>query len=805
MSQSNNKNVSENYDENSIEVLEGLEPVRLRPGMYIGGTDKVSYHHLFKEVLENSADEALAGFATEITVELDENLKTVSVKDNGRGIPVAPHPKYGVSTLQVILTKLHSGGKFTNKTYANSSGLHGVGSSVVNALSSKMDVYIERDGFLHHQEYSRGNPIKDIEQIKQSKKTSTLIRFTPDEEIFGKDLKFDPDWIEEIIEYKSYIHKGLKIKYKFGNNEEREFFSTKGIPDLLEKLIKKDKSNKLHDVLEFNFEDIQNKTKIQTAFCWTESTDYVNRCFANGVNNSAGGTHEAGLRDGIAKSVRTYMEAHNISPKGLKIQQEDIREGVYCSVSIFLPNPQFQGQTKEKLNNVEIKSMVSNFVADKFESYMMLNPDIANGIVTRIIQAARARSASRDITEKIRAKAKQKSTFLLPGKLSDCQSDNIDDNEIWILEGDSAAGSAKQGRDRKFQAILPLKGKIMNVETASQSQILNNQEIQDLIKIIGCGYGPNFNLSNLRYGKIIIATDADCYDYETKITVLNTDSKEIKEYKIGEFVESTNDFKNLKVLSFNHTTETEEFKEIDNSVITQGSDKFVYKIKTEIGEIICSADQKLEVFDDATNNLVTTRARNLIPKNDFIKVTSNGKTTLSKILEKKIIKKYNNKLYDITVRDNHNFVSDHGMILHNCDGAHIGTLLLTFFYRFMPQLIKEGRIYLAQPPLYKIEWGKEKYWVLTDHEKDKIIADIRSKKANAVIVIQRFKGLGEMMPETLYETTMNPKTRTLIKTSLPPIDSIKIEEKISSLMGKDNSLRQQIIYQDSFDVDDLDV
>lgn len=635
---SQNKNA---YDEKSIKVLSGLEHVRSRPAMYIGGTDKSGYHHLLYEILDNSLDEALNGFASDIIIELLDDCKTISVKDNGRGIPVTKHPKLGKSTVEVIFTELFSGGKFDNDSYKASAGLHGVGASVVNVLCRELKVEVQRDSRIYKLSFERGKLSKKLSSSKQQNKlnhTGTKVTFTPDPLIFG-DQEFDPKSIISTIEAKSYIYKNIHLRFIYGDTIY-QFKSENGIVDLVNNMISTEKASEIHpQTISLTSKNIGDDVEIDCAFKWTDATNGITRSFANGVPNPFGGTHEAGFKDGISRSIRSYISTHDISLKGLKIVADDIREGLFSSVSVFLPNPQFQGQTKEKLLNVETKSLVSSFIYDEFNKFLNTNPDAAQSIVTRIIQAAKARQASRQAAKKINRKSRVKNSVVLPGKLADCQSQDLNETELFIVEGNSAAGSAKQGRDRKTQAILPLRGKILNAESASVKQVMKNNEIDNIIKAIGCGLGSGFNIKNLRYGKIILLMDADS------------------------------------------------------------------------------------------------------------------------------------------------------------DGHHIATLMLAFFYRYMPQLIKEGHVYVAQPPLYKLEWGKEKFWVMSDKEKDKVISKIKSKNSSANISIQRFKGLGEMMPDVLYDTTLNPKNRSLLQVEIPNHKSIEIEQLMSSLLGKDKSFRQELIFQ----------
>lgn len=634
------------YDNVNIKVLEGLEHVRLRPGMYIGGADKTGFHHLLWEIVDNSIDEAMNGHATEIIVSVSNDLLSASVQDNGRGIPVTKHAQKGVSTVEVVLTNLHSGAKFGGDGYKKSGGLHGVGSSVVNALSSRLFIRVERDGGTYEQSYSRGVPSAPLKKVGTSKNRGTFVEFTPDPDIFG-DINFDIEIVKSIIEAKSYLHSGIKFVLNLPS-ESLTFLSKDGLSELVAKLIKSNKKEIIHgDLISFNTDDAGEECEVNLCFGWTDDTNVLGKCYANGIPNTYGGTHDVGFRDGINRAVRAYMSAHDISIKGIKITSDDIREGLYYTISVFLPNPEFQAQTKDKLLNNSTKSIVSAYVFEQFEKFLLKNPDAASTIMTRIIQAAKARNASRTASKNISRKSRVRGSIVLPGKLSDCQSSDLNETELFIVEGESAGGAAKQGRDRKTQAILPLRGKVLNAESAPSAQVMKNKEIDDIVKAIGCGIGSGFNIKNLRYGKIILLMDADS------------------------------------------------------------------------------------------------------------------------------------------------------------DGHHIATLLLGFFYRYMPNLIKEGRVFVAQPPLFKVEWGKEKHWALSEEHRDAIVSDILKKKPNANINIQRFKGLGEMMPATLYETTLDPTKRNLLSVEIPAAKSIQVEQTISGLLGKDNSMRQQIIFENSIHLSEL--
>ncbi|HWY86575.1 MAG TPA: DNA topoisomerase IV subunit B [Gemmataceae bacterium] len=636
---------SPTYTAKDISVLEGLEPVRKRPSMYIGDPDKKGLHHLVWEIVDNAVDEYLNSFADAITVTLHKSGDAVTVVDNGRGIPVDPHPKYKKPALELILTTLHSGAKFgEGGNYLHSGGLHGVGSSVVNALSKKLTANIKRDGFEWEQTFKRGKAAGPIEKIGPFRGHGTTITFEPDPDIF-KTTHFDPDWIKAHLEDMAYIHSGLSITFK--NEVTKETFDLThpgGIPEFLKKLVEDGQKAPISETPFHLVKD--NGEKMELALQWTESTEESFRSYVNGIRTIAGGTHETGFKSGIVKAIRNFMETHEVKTKGVTITAEDIREGIVGILSIFVREPMFQGQTKEKLNNPELAAALDNFVRPALEAWLNSNMSAADQIVGRIVLAAKARMASREAALEIKRKSPTQRRLNLPGKLADCKSTDLEESELFIVEGDSAGGSAKQGRDNIMQAVLPLRGKILNSEGMVVSKVLANQELSDLVTALGTGAGESFNINNLRYGKIILLMDADA------------------------------------------------------------------------------------------------------------------------------------------------------------DGHHITTLLLTFFFRYLIELIRKGHLYIAQPPLYRIDVGKETFWARDDAHKEDLLAELR---ANAKPEITRFKGLGEMLPKVLKDTTLDPRKRTLLQVSID--SNLEADRTFVELLGKDPASRYKFIMESAAQVvaEELDV
>ncbi len=633
------------YNASSIQVLEGLDPVRKRPGMYIGGTGRDGLHHLLREIVDNAVDEAMAGFADTIKVTLYDNGRTVAVDDNGRGIPVDLHPVHKKPALEIILTTLHSGGKFGQGAYSTSGGLHGVGSSVVNALSERLVATVKRDGFEYQQEFRRGKPKEPMRKVGPARGHGTRIEFMPDDEIFG-DLTFDPEQILERLDQCAFLNRGLKVIFDDKVGRKRtELLHEAGLKDFVEQVIKKDNTPRLAEKV-FHYERAADP-RLEVALCWTEAPRERFLTFVNSIPTKDGGTHEQGLKDAVVKAVRNYIDTHDLPiPRGLQLTAEDIREGLVAIASVFIGEPQFQGQTKEKLNNPEVRGMVDATVRPVLEQFLHDHKSVADAIVGRVVLAAKARLASRAATEQVRRKTPGTRRLNLPGKLADCASSDPAASELFIVEGDSAGGSAKQGRDREHQAILPLRGKVLNAEQARLDKVLANTELNNIVSALGCGLGKDFDASGLRYHKIILLMDADS------------------------------------------------------------------------------------------------------------------------------------------------------------DGHHIATLLLAFFYRHMRPLIDAGHIYLASPPLYRVEVGGKTWWARDEREKQKVLARLPPR---AKPEISRFKGLGEMMPKTLYETTLSPERRRLLQVRIPEGERLETEQVMSDLLGKDPATRAREILQWMELVEDLDV
>jgi len=629
------------YDENQIQVLEGLEAVRKRPGMYIGSTSSKGLHHLVWEVVDNSIDEALAGVCNRIDVIVHKD-NSISVIDNGRGIPVGEHPKMKRSTLEVVMTVLHAGGKFGGDGYKVSGGLHGVGISVVNALSEHVSVQVKRDGHIHQQEYRRGVPLYDLKIIGDTNETGTKTWFKPDPEIFTETTEFDYDTLCDRIRELAFLNKGIRITLTDERSDRSDDFKYDGgIIEFVQFLNRTREPLHEHPIyVEGTKDHIQCEIAMQYNDGYTENI----YSFANNIHTHEGGTHESGFKSALTRIINDYARKAGLMKESeSNLTGDDVREGLTAIISVKIPDPQFEGQTKTKLGNSEVRGIVESLLAEKLLEFMVENPSVARKVVEKSLQASRAREAARKARELTRRKGALEVSSL-PGKLADCSSRDASISELFIVEGDSAGGSAKSGRDRHFQAILPLRGKILNVEKARLDKILSNMEIRAIITALGTGISEDFDITKARYHKIVIMTDADV------------------------------------------------------------------------------------------------------------------------------------------------------------DGAHIRTLLLTFFYRYMRKLIEEGYVYIAQPPLYKIERGKTVRYAQDDAERDRILAEFGD---GVKVNVSRYKGLGEMNAEQLWETTMDPESRTMLQVTIE--DGMKADLMFDTLMGDNVEPRREFIHQYASSVKDLDI
>lgn len=637
MEQNNRK-----YDENQIQVLEGLEAVRKRPGMYIGSTSSRGLHHLVYEIVDNSIDEALAGYCKKIEVNINKD-NSITVTDDGRGMPVGIHPKMGKSTVEVIMTILHAGGKFGGGGYKVSGGLHGVGASVVNALSEECRVTVKREGAIWQQEYSKGKVLTDVEKIGESSESGTQVYFKPDAEIFDEVI-FDFEILAQRLRELAFLNKGIYIKLvdlREENEKEEVFHYEGGIKSFVSYLNRNKVA--LHEEPIY-IEGIKDNVSVEVALQYNDGYTENIFSFANNIDTVEGGTHLVGFKTALTRAFNDYAKKFgHIKENDKNFTGDDIREGLTAVVSVKIEEPQFEGQTKTKLGNSEVRGIVDSIVGECISTFLEENPSVGKMIVDKALMAARARDAARKARELTRKSVLERST--LPGKLADCSSKDPKECEIYIVEGDSAGGSAKQGRNRKFQAILPLRGKILNVEKQRLDRILNADTIRSMVTAFGAGIGNDFDIEKIRYDRIIIMTDADV------------------------------------------------------------------------------------------------------------------------------------------------------------DGAHIRTLLLTFFYRYMRPLIDEGHVYIAQPPLYKISKGKKEHYAYSDAELEQVLIDFGGKDNSTDI--QRYKGLGEMNASQLWDTTMDPEQRILLRVNVE--DAMKADEIFTILMGEKVEPRKEFIQQNAKNVVNLDI
>ena len=638
--------IEDTYDENQIQVLEGLEAVRKRPGMYIGSTSSRGLHHLVYEIVDNSIDEALAGFCSRILVEIEED-NSITVTDNGRGIPTGIHPKMGISPVEVVFTQLHAGGKFGGGGYKVSGGLHGVGASVVNALSEYLEVEIKNGEHIFYQKYERGQGVGSLKQIGETTETGTKVHFKPDGEIFKEGLVYDYDVLRRRLREQAFLNAGINITLvdkRTNAPEDKKMVELKydgGIREFVEYL-NRNKEVIHEDVIYVN--SVREDSEAEVAMQYNDGYNEMIMSFANNINTTEGGTHETGFKSALTKVINDYARKTGMLKEAdANLKGEDCREGLSCVISVKVTEAQFEGQTKTKLGNSEIRTIVEKMVNEKLGEFFEENPTIAKIVVDKAMTASRAREAAKRARESTRRKSALESSSL-PGKLADCSDRDNTYTEIYIVEGDSAGGSAKQGRDRRFQAILPLWGKMLNVEKARIDKIYGNDKLTPVITALGAGIGDEFDLNKLRYGKVVIMADADV------------------------------------------------------------------------------------------------------------------------------------------------------------DGAHIRTLLLTFFFRYMRPLIEDGHVYIAQPPLYKISRGKIEKYAYTDQELQDILTEMGDGRTPSV---QRYKGLGEMNPSQLWDTTMNPDTRIMLRVDLE--DAQQADETFTILMGDKVEPRRKFIEERGTSVINLDI
>lgn len=647
MSDIQNVPVNESYDENQIQVLEGLEAVRKRPGMYIGSTGPKGLHHLVYEIVDNAIDEALAGFCTQIDVDILKD-DIIRVSDNGRGIPIGIHPTEGISAATVVYTILHAGGKFGGGGYKVAGGLHGVGASVVNALSEYLEITVYDGKHIHFQHFDRGNYTKQLEIIGDTDKTGTTVVFKADSEIFQESTVYDYEVLLKRLREQAFLNAGIKIVFSDLRDEDNiaseTLFYEGGIRQFVEHIHKTRGLEPLSQNVIY-LSGMQGDSTAEIALQYNDSYNELILSFANNIHTTDGGTHETGLKNALTKVINEYGKKFSLLKDGEKLLGDDVREGLTAIVSVKLTDCEFEGQTKGRLGNPEVRPFIENMVMEKMMNYLEENPAEARAIFDKSVAAQKAREAAKKARETARRKTAMESASL-PGKLADCSERDTEFTEIYIVEGDSAGGSAKQGRDRRYQAILALWGKMLNVEKARIDKVYGNEKLMPIVTALGTSIGDDFDIEKLRYGKVIIMADADV------------------------------------------------------------------------------------------------------------------------------------------------------------DGSHIRTLLLTFFYRFMRPLIAHGNVYIAQPPLFKVSRGKQVRYAYSDEERDQYIAELAGEN-NLKVDIQRYKGLGEMDPEQLWETTMDPATRTIIKVEME--DAVKADEIITILMGDKVAPRREFIEKNARYVENLDI
>jgi len=794
--------MSEDYKADSIKVLSGLDAVRMRPAMYIGNTGVEGFHHLAYEIIDNSIDEALAGFCNKIIVILNDD-NSITIEDNGRGIPVEMHPTENIPTLEVVLTKLHAGGKFDNYTYKVSGGLHGVGISVVNALSDILDVEVYRNNRIYFQKYSKGYPITELKEMGKTNKNGTKVTFKPDNEIFKETSEFNYDILHARLRELAFLNPFLTIELIDSFNDKKEVFNYEGgLVSFVESL----NSNKeliTENVISISGEN--NETVIDVAFQYNSGYSEKILSFVNNIRTREGGTHEVVFRQALTKCINKYI-SDDIVPKNLKekIEGDDVREGLTVVLSVKIQNPQFEGQTKTKLGNNEVRYSVFSLVSEKLSRFLEENPSVSKKILLKIVETARAREAARKARDLTRKSGTM--DFSMAGKLADCQEKNPEKREIFIVEGDSAGGSAKQGRDRKFQAILPLRGKIMNVEKARLDKILSSDEIKHIISALGAGIGlDGFDIAQLKYHKIVIMSDADVdgshirtliltFFYRQMYPLLDEGMLYIAQpplYRIAfgkNEVYMKNDHElNLFLLDRIIKDLKIKFEDYEESF-------FGDKLK-EILSSLFNLNDNLDLFEKRNINkeLLLFLMKREVFSSKIFDDTSFMESFITEIQEKGFnvqdIKKENDLIQEITIKPR-DIVSSK-IILNPAFIKQNDYKQLVKFYK------------LIKPYLYK------KVSIFKENQQAKEYADlfevskILKNEAQKGISIQRYKGLGEMNPEQLWKTTMDPESRTLLKVTLN--DAEEAEKMFTVLMGEKIEPRKDFIYNHALEVKELDI